>query len=361
MRPRPELREGTTTNPMQTKADPTLNIAEAYLSYDVDGDGAYEEVFLMIDLKTRRPIIYDHLPNVFPDAKRPFHVLVINPVEGRWHGIGMMEVFWEMQKFVDLTVNRWDLSLSQSGAVTFWHPELTVEGQANPALRLNTGETYRKRDPKTASQQIVERVWLHEFKGANLEHLVQFCAQMMTNMSGVSNVNDAAMAGLNTSKLATGVRNIDKSGQEQFAPFLSHLEPGITSVLEALLYLTLWQMDEVELYHVLEGDQVKPLVIQAIDVQHLKYEVELELTRYKSEQKVAEAQAARTCALNYYGLPVQLQERLAPLFREELRGYQVQDIDAIIQPLDMNGAQIPGPHNTPQPPQPTPPQNATLT
>lgn len=336
--PRPELGEANTS--LQKRADPALSIAEAYLRMDVNGDGQYEEVFLMIDINTRRPIIYDHLPNVFPNSRRPFHVMVINPVEGRWHGIGMMEVFWEIQKFIDLTYNRWDVSCSQAGAVTLWTPELTVEGAANPALRLNTGETYRKRNRETKAEDIIEQVWLHQFKSEDLHKLVQFATQLLMNMSGVTSVNDAQAAGLETGKLATGVRNMDMAGQEQFAPFLSHLEPGITSVLESLLYLTLWHMDEVELYHVLQNGKPTPMAIQAIDVRDLQYEVSLELSEYRNQQEVAQSQAARACALTFYNLPLVVQQRLMPLFKTELKAYGIEDTDAMLQPLDLQGQQL---------------------
>jgi hypothetical protein len=44
----------------------------------------------------------------------------MNPVDGRWHGTSMLDVFWQLQKFGDLTANRWDLSLSQSADHQLW-------------------------------------------------------------------------------------------------------------------------------------------------------------------------------------------------------------------------------------------------
>lgn len=152
-------------------------------------------------------------------------------------------MFWPMQKAIDLAFNRWDLSNSSSGSVTFWSPELTVEGAANPKLMLNAGNTYRKVNQQTKGGDIVERIPLYEFKGAQMETIAQYYMQIASNMSGVANANDSQAAGLESSKLATGIRNIDRSGQEQFAPLLSRLSEGITDICETSLVIAVRGMD----------------------------------------------------------------------------------------------------------------------
>lgn len=341
MQPRPELREGGSA---ATSGDPMIKINEVYMTFDVNQDGFAEEVFMLID-ENDNPIIYDHLPNVFPDSKRPFHAVIINPVKGRWHGIGMMEVFWELQKFIDLMLNRWEFSQSKAGKVIFWHPELTVEGEANPSLQLNSGVTYRKKNLDTKAEQILEQVDLHEFKGDALKELLELANQMMVSLSATPSINDAALAGLDSTKLATGIRAIQRTAAEGFAPFLASMEWGLQSALEALLSLLLWYGDKVEEYYVLQSGKQTPMEIDTVDARNIQYSVTMELTRYRNAQQVSEAQAARACVLNFYGLPLALQVIVLPLYEEELKGYMIANPSAYIK-IDPTGQlssmQLPG-------------------
>lgn len=353
--PKPELRESFALV-TENRGAPILNIGEGYMTMDVDGDGAMEEVFMIVDLKTRRPIIYDHLPNVFPDAKRPFHMFCINPVEGRCHGIGMVEIFSEMQRLIDLLANRIEFSTSQAGTVTFWQPLLTQEGLANKALKLNVGETYTKIDPKTPTEQILDRKVLYEFKADTLKPLLEQFQQLFTNLGGVATTNDADAAGLNPTKLATGINNIQQAGEEQFAPLIGHLTPGIESAVLALMYQLIANADDSEIYHVLQNGKQVPMQIQTIDIRNLEFSAEVELTRYRGQQSQAEAQGMITAAANFYANPLLLQERLLQLYKALGKGYQIGNVDAIFIPTDPSlygpGGQVPGalPAGAPPPP-----------
>ena len=165
-----------------------------------------------------------------------------------------------------------------------------------------------------------------------METIAQYYMQIASNMSGVANANDSQAAGLESSKLATGIRNIDRSGQEQFAPLLSHLSEGITDICETSLVIAVRGMDEEESFEVLGQNGVLILKqLKQADVRMLKWHVNLELTRYRAEQEEQQAQSAINVALGFYTqVPVPLQVRLAPLFRQQLKGYGVRNVDEII-------------------------------
>ena len=61
-------------------------------------------------------------------------------------------------------------------------------------------------------------------KFENLTQEIEFTMQTAMNESGVHHANDAQAAGMDSAKLATGVRNIEKSGQELFAMPISEIE-----------------------------------------------------------------------------------------------------------------------------------------
>lgn len=349
-RERPELGESpghndarpeSTDTPMESKGEPVVEIAEIYMHFDADEDGVQEDIVLMLDRKNKRPLFYDYVANRTPNGRRPFNVTRVNRVEGRWHGIGTMEVFQPLQEVVDLLVNRWNHSQSRSGNVIFWNPHLTLEGEENPNLELNGGRTYTPKgniDPET----ILKVIPLYDIKGREIYKEIEFFMQVAINMSGVSHVNDAAMLGMDTAKLATGVKNIERSGQEMFSIYLSQLQDGLEEVLREFCIYTLAYLDHEEAFLYTEDNAVQQLVFSPEDIEdQMDMDVRLEMTRYKNEQELVQAQQASAKVIEFYSLPVELQERTAQLYRQMLKAMQVAHVDEIIQPgfqLPMQGA-----------------------
>jgi hypothetical protein len=314
-----------------TRSEPTIRVAEVHRWFDATQSGNRDNIYMLLDMDTKQPLLYDHVANVYDGGKRPFTPIVWWPIEGRWNGIGAVEVFWKIQEFVDISAARWELSLSQSGGVTFFSPELTQEGMNNRNLVLNYGAFYRKRDPMMPASQIVERVQLADFKGGDLYQIIQFFLQLATNMSGVSNANDAAAAGLNTGELATGVRNIKESGDEMFAPILVNLEKGVREVTEDVQACSIEYLDPEEARAVVGERGLAVLQkLKSADSRSYRWAVTLEVSSNKGERDVAQTAAATQVALEYFQLMPELQVRLYKLYRQRLKAHGVRNVDEII-------------------------------
>lgn len=320
--------------PVENQADQLqtgrIPVMECYITMDVNGDGQPEDVMLILDRETRQPIFYDYLDRVTPDGKRPFHVVRVNPVDGRWYGNSQVDVFWDLQMFIDLTWNRWNFSQSNAARVDFWNPAAVYEGDGNPNLRLNAGRTYRLK-PGFSAEDALQSKFLTDLKGPDLQQQIEFVLQLATTMSGVSSANDAAAAGLDTSKLATGIRNIEKGGQELFAPLISHLEVGLGSTCESLLALLVASMDGPEVFQYFEGevrlDEIKP-----DDLRGIQFIVEMELTRYKTEQELQQGLSALDVIDRFYSMDPNLQQVVVPLYRNLLKLFNVDHADRVLVP-----------------------------
>lgn len=306
-------------------------VAEVYFRRDVDGDGNPEEIALFYNRLTGKPIYYDHLPRVSPTGKRPFHVVRVNPVDGRWYGGSQVDLFWDLQGFIDLTMNRWNFSQMSAARIDCVNPAAVYEGDANPHFKVNSGQSYRLKPGKTIDD-FWQSKYLTDIKGQDLQAQLEYFQQIATTMSGVTNANDAAMAGLDTTKLATGVRNIEKGGQELFAPLLGHLEEGLNAASEAMLYLLASGMDEAEVFTFFEGDVPGIDEIRPADLAGLKFVVEMELTRYKNEQELQQGLAALDVIDRFYGESPEKQQIIAPTYRNLLKLFGVKHTDTLIQP-----------------------------
>jgi hypothetical protein len=326
-----KLEYGENNQEIGKSSEPMIRVAEIHAWFDATQSGRLDKIVVLVDVETKRPILYDHVANVYPGGNRPYTNIVWKPIEGRWTGTGACEELWKLQEIIDLNSARWELSISDSGSVTFFNPTLTEEGVNNPDLNFNDHTYLTPRDPNTPGDRILQRVNLHEIKGMNLHENIQFYSQMATNMTGVLGANDARSAGMDTGKLAYGIKNMEESGGEIFAPILVNLEKGVTEVTSECQVLAVDNMNEEEAFFITGPDGLTALqTLKAQDVQRLKWNVTLEVAGDKGPRDVAEGEAATKVALEYFGLPPQLQATLAPLYRQRLKAFRVRDVDKII-------------------------------
>lgn len=331
--PRPELGEGVGIGATE-RTEPVVEIAEFHLRYDANGDGIMEDIMLVIDRKNRVPIFYDYTANVTPDGLRPFDVVRVNAVDGRWTGVGAMEMFETSQEIVDLLVNRWNFSHSRAARVDFWSPHNTMEGDFNKNLLLNWGGVFTPKPGKTA-KDCLETVVLQDVKHEALKNMFEFFMQMAMNESGVSHANDSQLVGMDSTKLATGIRNIEKSGQEMFALYLSHLEPGLQDIIQRALMLEFANLDQEETFVFFEGDSQSLGMVRPEDVRDMELNVALLLTRYRGEQMLQSSMQAANLTTQFYSQPPEIQARTAPLYRDALKALQINFADEVIAPLPL--------------------------
>jgi hypothetical protein len=339
-------------------SEPVTEYAEVYIHYDADGDGVTEDIICLINPATGFPVYYDYVANVTDDHKRPFHVITAKPVQNRWYGQGIIEEFETHQTAIDLMYNRRNFNQSAAGRVTFFNPSATVEGDMDPNLKLNWGKTYRLK-PNMLVDDVLKVVYLDDNKFEALTAEIEFIMQIAMNESGVQHANDAQAAGFDSAKLATGVRNIEKSGQEMFALPISEIESCLTPLCDAFTTTLYANLKDEETFVYLEDEVPQELTVAARDVAGLRFNVQVLLTRFRDEQVLQGTSQAAVLIREYYGYPPELQVIMAPLYRDMLKSLQIQKADNYIQPGVAMTAPM-GPTGTPQAPgsaSKTPPPN----
>lgn len=342
--------------------EPIMEIAECYMTYDANEDGIQEEIVCVIDVVSRLPLFYDYLPNVTPDGLRPFSVYRAKPVEGRWYGIGAIQLFERSQKAIDLMFNRWNFAQSGSGRVTFWAPQNTSQGEQNPSLVLNSGLTYTLLKGKTA-EETLSYVTLPEVKGEDLFKTMEYLGQLVMSESGVASANDSAAAGLDTTKTATGINNIQTTNTVSGSFYWGSLEEAISDCTKRNVVTEFANADPIDVLRLFNGDHTKMMTLLSEDAEDLEINVSILLTRAKNQQLLQNALTAINSAQQYFQSPVPVQHRLVDLYRDVLRSLEFDDADELIVPLDAAfGAMAPQPQPGQQPPdaagQPDPNQSA---
>lgn len=323
------------------RVEPTVGLAECWVWFDVFGDGVQRSVMVLMDQDGKIPIYYDYAANLTPDGKRPLHAVRINPVTGRWHGQGNVERLYSLQDQADLLINRSFFAESRAARVDFWQPAATIEGRNNPNLMVNWGGTYRLETGKTA-QDALQSVYLSNIKNNNLKDLLQTVLQTMQAMSAVSNVNDGAMAGLDTAKLATGIRNLQESGEEMFHQYISHLRPCLENILrtalKTLIIASTSQEGQSQIYRFFDRPSKRMVQIDPTRLAELDLDIVLNLSTYDRQSRLQQSQLAYNMLFAYLqaiGAPPEvMEERLGGLVADSLRALQVRDAEAKTKPIN---------------------------
>lgn len=314
--------------------EPSMEIVECYLHYDALGLGRTQNIVVMIDKANQRPIFYDYLKNYAPS--RPFHVIRVNPVDNRWHGQSAVEDCWQINANIDLQFNRINLSNQRSGNFYELDPDVyrDFENTPNPVgLGINGGRVYTRK-PNMIGREGFKVTPIVEVKAGELQQMIEFLSQVLTNMSGVSSSNDAQMAGLETSDLATGIRHLERSNQEQFAPFISQLSEGIEIAARAGVNLLLLNMDEEETYRFLDGDTMKAAVIEKTKVSNFDFDLKLEISRFRAEQQSQQNMAAIALLKDYAAQMPEIKPALRPLALRQLQLFETPNAEMALQILD---------------------------
>ncbi len=332
--------------PSTETGGPVSEFAEFWMWYDANEDGVAENICLIADRNSQAPIFYDHVANMTTDGLRPIEVVRINPVEGRWYGLGIMELFESYQTVTDLLVNRWNFSQSRAGRVDFWRPTDTQEGDRDGNLNLNWGGTYTAK-PGIDIEKILHSVYLTDVKFEQVHEMIQFFMQLAMNESGVTNANDDQAAGMQSAKLATGIIEVSKSGDELFQPIIQDLRGPLERLLNREIDVTLANMNPVEVYSYLEGDTLGIDKLTPDDVRGLKFKTKISLTSMANNQQLQMSAQAAALVEKFYMLTPEVQQKVAGFYRQQLRVLDPKcDAEAAIQP------------NAPQPPAPDPTKTA---
>lgn len=327
-----EGHQGLHTNELE----PTKALVECWIWYDVFGDGVQRSLFVLMDKEGNLPVYYDYTANITPDGLRPFDVLRINPITGRWFGQGNVERFWGLQEHADLILNRYLFSESRAARVDFWDPSCTIEGAENPNLELNWGGTYRLTNGKTAADALTP-VYLTNIKSQNLKELLDIVLQMATTMSSVGSVNDSQMAGLDSQKLATGIKNLERNGEEMFHQYLTQLQPVIESVCRRCLsYLLAGVREQAEQQRIakfFDRATSRLVEIDPLKLADVDYDLKLDLTTYKSQAMLNSSQMGYNMVADFIMRPAPAQARLSIFVEQFLQALEIRNAKDIATPL----------------------------
>lgn len=305
---------------------PMVNVHEVYIRCDADEDDADEWIFMVLDYQSREAIYCEYLSNL--KIKEPPFVLIrgVESVPGRAYGNGVYKMFDQKNLFIDIQFNRVALKASKDGSVTFVHKDGTEQSKAG--LQITIGGKDQYTIPATAQYNKdnppIFRVNLNEVDEKAIELMEKMIQTGMLEFGIVSGA-DGSESDLNSSRTATGVRNIERTGNLLHRMTEDMIADDIERVLEISTDIILENLDEEESEY--DPDSSEIVKLNRDEIRLLPRDVRLLLTKMRSEEAIQTSTQVTALMDAYYARPMWLRKKVRPEYIAQLKMLEVQDAD----------------------------------
>lgn len=308
-----------------------INIHETYYRVRLNDDDENDTwLFLVIDYVNQLCIYADFLGAM--KMKRPPFVLLrgLESEPGRAYGVGVYKMFADKNLAIDVWFNRLALKNSKEGSITFVHRDGIEEVLDGNELVIGdkkfyhippamSGEQYGKDHPP------VFRINLNEMDEHGFD-LIEKMIQSGQLELGIISAADGSSEDLNSSKTATGIRNIERTGNllQRSTEYMQ--ADDITKVFEMATDMILENMNPEEVEWVQGENRLATMNREDIR-NNLPRDVRLLLTKSKSAQALDRNQQVLSTITNYYQMPLHLRKQVRPVVVDILKNLDVNDAD----------------------------------
>jgi hypothetical protein len=306
-----------------------VHCADVYIRCDADNDGMEEEIWMLFDLTNQKPIWFDYLGN---HMKRvPFEVIPgIEKVKNRWYGVGVFEMLAHKQLYIDTQFNRVNFKSSKASSARFRNKNAVDQWKSGDEMVFGDRQVFDIIDPRfNASNPPLFQVNLSEIDPFAME-LIKLMLQAGSTEVGVVGPNDGELAGLDTTKLATGIKSLERTGNVLMKYSERAHGSAITRILDQAMDIVIEHMDEDELVY--REDTGALLALNREEVRHLTRDVRLLLTRSRSTETLeTSAAVVRLCREYYESLTTFERYKLRGEYLRQLKALEVQDAGELLE------------------------------
>jgi hypothetical protein len=298
--------------------------ADVYMRVPIAEHTSPVEVWMVLDVTAQKAVWYDYLGNHM--RQRPFEVIPgIEKVPGRWYGTGVFEMLAHKQLYIDTQFNRVNYKSSKNSSVRFRIKHAVEEWKAGEDMVVGGDEFYNITNPNyDAKNPPVFQVNLMEIDQYGMD-LMKLMLQAGSNEVGIAGPNDAEIAGLDTVKLATGIKSLERTGNT----LMKYTERSHGDAIGAIL----WQCVNTQIEHMSQNelifreDSSELVQLNREECRLIKKDVRLLLSRSRSTETLETSQAVVNLMKDYYGLTPLMQYYLRDEYVRQLKALEVQDAD----------------------------------
>lgn len=321
--PKTEKKEQETTSQILN----IVNCGDVYIRCNpFEGDpgdlGFESEIWAIVDLRAEKFIWYDYLGNHM--KKRPFEVIPgVELVANRWYGVGVFEMLAHKQLYVDTQFNRVNFKSMKSSSVRFRNKNAVSQWKSGERLVIGDDRTLDIEDPRfDARNPPLFQVNLTEIDEHAMK-LIELMIQAGSTEVGIVGPDDGALAGLDTTKLATGIKSLERTGNLLMKFTETDHADAIAEILDQAVDIILEHMDDDEM--VWRPDSEELFQLNREEVRRMRKKVKLLLTRSRSTETIETARMVIQLCREYM-------EVLTPFEKYKLRGEYLRQLKALETP-----------------------------
>lgn len=167
--------------------------------------------------------------------------------------------------------------------------------------------------------------------GSRSDALLQQLVQTHQNRTGVTSAAQGEMKGLPQSNTATGVNQIMSRGAQLLSWPIESIRKDLQKSVEYSVHLNFANLNAEEIFTVGEGQDAVLMTIAPGDIQGLRANVSLSLTRSQNMDKLQDAQVALQTLGQYVALPEIEKEAARKLVVQILRSLGFVDADTLVR------------------------------
>lgn len=304
-----------------------VNAADAYIRLNVyEGEpediGQESELWIVMDTRYNKIIWADYLANHMP--RRPFEVIPgVELVQNRWYGIGVFSMLEHKQLYVDTQFNRVNFKSSKSSSVRFRIKDAVSQWKAGEKIVIGDDKILDVEDPRFDSRNPpLFQVNLTDIDPEAMR-LIEMMMQAGATEVGIVGPNDAGMSGMDTTKLAEGIKSMERTGNLLMKFTEADHADGISAVLDQAVDIILENMDQDEVVY--RSDTSELIKLNRDAVRRMKKSVKMLLTKSRSTETIETARMVIQLIREYY-------EALNPFEQYKVRDEYVRQLKALEVP-----------------------------
>lgn len=285
--------------------------------------GVESEIWLVLDLNAQKAIWYDYLGNHM--KKRPFEVIPgVEKVQNRWYGVGVFEMLQHKQDYVDTQFNRVNWASMKASSLRFRIKNAVTQWKAGQKMVFGDDTVWDIEDPRfDARNPPFFEVPPREINAEAMK-LIELMIQAGSTEVGIVGPDDAAIAGLDSGQLATGIKSLERTGNLLMKFTEQDHADSIIAILDQCVDIMLEHMDEDEL--LFKKDTGELLKLNRDEIRKLKKSCTLLLTRSRSTETIEMARMAVQLVREYYEVLTPYEQyKVRPLYLSRLKALEVPD------------------------------------
>lgn len=302
-----------------------------YEGDEQDNLGLESEIWMVIDLTAEKLVWADYLGNHM--KKRPFDVIPgVEKVQNRWYGVGVFEMLAHKQLYIDTQFNRVNFKSSKSSSVRFRNRNAVAQWKSGAKLVIGDDQIYDIEDPRfTQDNPPLFQVNLTEIDEHAMK-LIELMIQAGSTEVGIVGPDDGQMAGLDSTKLATGIKSLERTGNLLMKFTETDHADGIVSIIDQCVDIILEKMDEDEIIY---REDTKALVqLNREEIRKRRRSVKLLLTRSRSTETIETARMVIQLCREYYEALNDFEKyKLRDEYLRQLKALEVPDASERLDPV----------------------------